>query len=541
VFETGRAETSRKRAFDFLHSARPEASCRAIADERKWQPRFRFDGRLGGLHPDRGRTVTTAYDLVRYPSWPIPETHPASLAVFAALYGLPFVPPQKCRVLEIGCGEGVNLMSMAVTASQAEFVGIDLAERPIATGRETARVAGLGNVTLQAQDLLATGPDLGQFDYIVAHGLYAWVPEPVRAAVMRLIGRSLCPDGLAFVSYNAYPGCRLREVLRDLLLDATRGVEEPAERLATAHAALRRQIGLWSEADPFKHALMIEAQNMLKRPPELLFHDELGGAYAPQLLGTIVEAARAEDLDYLCDTTPELNAEALFPSETFESVVPFTGGDWMRFEQLTDFTDMRRFRRSIFCRSGRAIDRRAVPERLEGLWASAEIELLRQEPGGPDGFVLRAVNGAELSVRDSSLADILVKLGLAFPMSLPLEGIAGFPELARALLHLFVSGIVTLSAGPSGFVLTPGERPVASALARAQAARGETHLASLRHKPVHLMDAGTRAFVALMDGSRTRGELAAAMADQPGMTADKVAARMPEALAEMARLGLMMG
>ncbi len=485
--------------------------------------------------------MTTAYDLVRYPSWPIPETHPAALAVFAALYGLSFVPHYGCRVLEIGCGEGVNLMSMAVTTPGSEFVGIDLAETAIAQGRATARAAGLGNVTLVAQDLLRATTDLGRFDYIVAHGFYAWVPEPVRLAMMRLVGRSLGPDGLAFVSYNARPGCRLREALRDILLDATQGLEDPSEKLEAAHAALRRQIGLWSEADPFQHALAIEARDMLKRPPALLFHDELGGTYAPQLLGAVVEAARAEGLEYLCDATPELNAEALWPSETFEKALPSTGGDWARFEQISDFADMRRFRRSIFCRADRGIDRGFAPERLDGLFASAEIALVKQEGEERDGFLLRAGNGAELTTRDPAFAELLAKLGLAFPMSLSLEGIGTYPELARGLLHLFVSGIVTLSTAPSGFVLTPGERPLASPLARTQAAQGETHLASLRHKPVHLTDAGARAFVALMDGTRTRAELARAMADQPGVTEEKAAARLPEGLAEMARLGLMMG
>lgn len=487
-----------------------------------------------------GAAVTTPYDIVRYPSWPVPETHPAALAVFAALFGLPFVAHRCCRVLEIGCGEGVNLMSMAVTAPQAEFVGLDLAESAIARGRETARAAGLGNVTLLARDLLASADDLGRFDFIVAHGLYAWVPQPVRAAVMRLVGRSLSPHGLAFVSYNAYPGCRLREVLRDLLLDATRGLADPGETIGVAHAALRRQIGLWSENDPFQHALTIEARDMLKRPPELLFHDELGTTYAPQLLGTVVEAARAEGLDYVCDTSPELIVEALWRSEKFESAMSLTGGDWMRFEQLADFTDLRRFRRSIFCRAGQAIDRRAVDERLEGLFASAEITLLKQEPGGPEGFTFRTATGAELTTRDPGFADLLARLGLAHPVSLSLEGIGGYPELARAILHLFVSGVVTLSTGPSPFVLTPGERPQASPLACVQAAQGETHLASLCHRPVHMLDPGTRAFVALMDGTRTREELAAAMGDYLGSRQENVAARMPEALAEMARLGLIM-
>lgn len=482
--------------------------------------------------------MTTAYDVIRYPSWPVPDTHPAHLGVFATLYGLPHAPFDRCRVLEIGCGEGVNLMAMAIVAPNAEFVGTDLAETAIARGRETARAAGLANVTLEACDLLETEGDLGQFDYVIAHGLYAWVPEPVRKAALKLVGRSLGPDGLAFLSYNAYPGCRLREVLRDLLLDATRGIEDFGEKLETAHALLHRQIGLWSEAEPFQHALIVEARDMLKRPPEVLFHDELGAIYAPQRLGDVVAAAQEENLDYVCDAKPELSAEALQPSAEFECALPWTGGDWARYEQLDDDTVIRHFRRSIFCRAGRVIDRRFVAERLPGLWACAEIELLKREP---EGFVLRAGTGAEFSTPDRWLVDLLVALGRAYPRSLPLSELATNPEIAGALIRLFVSNIVTLSTSPSCFAVNPGERPVASPLARAQAAAGETHLASLRHKPVKMEDATSRAFVMLMDGTRTLADLARDLASRTGATPKAIAEHMPKVLAEMARQGLLVG
>src|SRR6202023_591674 len=140
--------------------------------------------------------MANAYDVVRYPNWPVPETHPATLGAFAALLGRRFAPFHACRVLEIGCGEGVNLMSMALGAPASEFVGIDLAEAPVAQGRATAEASGLANVTLRVQDIMQAGAALGEFDYIVAHGVYAWVPAPVRAALMRLVGKCLRTHGL---------------------------------------------------------------------------------------------------------------------------------------------------------------------------------------------------------------------------------------------------------------------------------------------------------------------------------------------------------
>ena len=84
-------------------------------------------------------------------------------------------------------------------------------------------------------------------------------------------------------------------------------------------------------------------------------------------------------------------------------------------------------------------------------------------------------------------------------------------SLAEPLLRLFVAKIVSLQTAPLRFTTTPGERPLASPLARAQAAQGESFLASLRHKPVQMEDATRPRFVALMDGARTRSEIADAM------------------------------
>src|SRR5271166_641825 len=236
--------------------------------------------------------MTNAYDLVRYPNWPVSETHPAMLGAFAVLFGRRAAPVSACRVLEIGCGEGVNLMSMAVGLPKSEFVGLDLAEAPIGLGRTMARVASLDNVSLFARDVKDGSAALGQFDYVIAHGIYAWVPAAVREALMRLAAQRLSPDGLFLVSYNVRPGCRLRQALRDLMREAAQGLENPAEKTEAARNALARFIEIWSPKDAFQNALIEEARDALKRPPSLIYHDELGDVYEPQFLADVVASAR---------------------------------------------------------------------------------------------------------------------------------------------------------------------------------------------------------------------------------------------------------
>src|SRR6202167_3563336 len=112
--------------------------------------------------------------------FPYPNTHPDRLAAMAILHGLSPVPVDHCRVLEIGCNEGANLIPMAYAIPSSEFVGIDLARLPVERGQRRIRELGLTNVRIFEGDLLEVGAELGQFDYIIAHGVYAWVPDNVR-------------------------------------------------------------------------------------------------------------------------------------------------------------------------------------------------------------------------------------------------------------------------------------------------------------------------------------------------------------------------
>lgn len=482
--------------------------------------------------------MANAFDLVRYPNIPYARTHPAALGVFAALFGRPFAPFAACRVLEIGCSEGVNLLNMALGAPDSEFVGVDLAEQPIALAREAALAMDLANVSFHVQDIVEMGGELGRFDYIIAHGVYAWVPTRVREALMRVAGALLRPDGLALLSYNALPGAAVRQVLRDLLLGATQQIDDPGEKLRVARAVLTYQIENGAQGEPLQQTMIAAAREMLERPPEVLFHDELTECFAPQWFSDVVATARAAGLDYLCDAHPNLSAEALFPAEKFAAARAFTDGDWARFEQLEDFSVMRAFRHSIFCRSG-PIDRRLEARRLSGLWASGELQVVEAKSEAADALAFRAGASANITTNDPNLARFLARVGAAFPSALALDEAADNPDFAAQILRLFVANVLRLSTAPFPLTLTPGDRPRVSPLARLQAKRGEDTLATLRHEAIKAENAATRLFVAALDGTRTRDDLAREFSVRTGVTPQAALTQVSGALEQMARLGLM--
>ena len=105
---------------------------------------------------------------------------------------------------------------------------------------------GLANVTLLQQDFAAIPPALGRFDYIIAHGIYSWVPPAARDALFRLAAERLSDHGVMFVSYNVYPGCHVRQAAWEALHFHVDGIADLRTRLDTARslAALLAEPGL---------------------------------------------------------------------------------------------------------------------------------------------------------------------------------------------------------------------------------------------------------------------------------------------------------
>ncbi len=86
--------------------------------------------------------LRTSYDEVPYLNKAFPETHPRAMATMATLFGMTPAPVTDCRVLELGCGAGFNIIPMAATFPASRFVGIDLSSRQVAEGQEAIRRSG---------------------------------------------------------------------------------------------------------------------------------------------------------------------------------------------------------------------------------------------------------------------------------------------------------------------------------------------------------------------------------------------------------------
>src|SRR5262249_30408638 len=162
-------------------------------------------------------TSECRYDEVPYSSKPFPQTHPDNLATVATLFGMTPPPVERCRVLELGCAAGGNLLPLAAALPGSRFVGIDLSRRQIDDGRPGREALGLRNFRLRHRSILDVGADFGQFDYILCHGVYSWVPAPVQDKILEVCAGHLAPNGVAYVSYNTYPGWHIPGAVRAMM------------------------------------------------------------------------------------------------------------------------------------------------------------------------------------------------------------------------------------------------------------------------------------------------------------------------------------
>ena len=452
---------------------------------------------------------TDAYRRSPYPTAIHPQTHPDRLAAIARLTGLDPPDIRTARVLEVGAGNGMNLLAMAAALPDAHFVGIDIEPEAIAEGRRWAAASALDNVDLRVLDLLDAADALdGGFDYIIAHGVFAWVPEAVADALMALIARRLSPRGIAFVSYNALPGCYLRMPMRDIMRRAADGIEEGTERLALGRAALARLVEPRATDGPAQTAFRYHAQVTIERTDNVLLHDEMGGCYRPRYLADVIAQARGLGLAFLGDSTIDHLADALLtgdadPAGDHQAQVEAHACD-------RDVLEVLFFRQTLLVRADAAPRRRVLDAAaLDASYAATDAREV--EPG------VWERGSRHIQLADPGLKQAMTTIARVWPGRVRVGDLRLDNAHLKAVFGLFDAGMLTLHTIDAPFPVTASDRPVTSPLVRTMLSERMPWVASLDFRSVAIGAEAVPTLLAL-DGAPDAGRLAAAAADA-GLTA----------------------
>jgi methyltransferase-like protein len=452
------------------------------------------------------------YDAVPYDSLAFHETHPDHLASLARLCGLEPPPVATARVLEIGCASGGNLMPMACVLPHARFLGIDPSRRQIAEGQATIDALSIPNLRLEAVGIEDLDPRLGPFDYILVHGVYSWVPAPVRDRLMAAISSFLAPRGVAFVSYNVYPGWHVSSMLRQMMLYQTAGIDEPSQRIRLARDLIETLAAAQPDpSTPHAQTLRGKAALLREKPDSYLLHEHLEAVNDPLHFHEFASHAARHNLRILADASPIAWPDAQ-PPEVRQALDHLAGDDPIRREQHLDFLLNRSFRRSLLIHTAN----RPRPDRVASapavlrfrsscraasptpdLAAGVEEDYLPSD-GRPAFTTSHPTAKAALSALDS-----------AWPSSLTfadLEARAPGP-LGPILTACFLHGLVELqSHEPPVDPTAASSHPLATAYARLEATRGP-RVTNMLHRVVDLGQFD-RLILSRLDGSRDRPALA---------------------------------
>ena len=484
----------------------------------------------------------TSYDEVQYTDNPYPQSHPGHLAVVAVLAGLTPAPVSRCRVLEIGCARGGNLIPMAVGLPGGSFVGIDASAGQVAAAHSLIGALGLPNVAIEHRSILDVGPEFGTFDYIICHGTYSWVPEPVRDRILDVLAGNLAPNGIAYLSYNTYPGWRLRGLVRDLMAYHAGHHEGAGDRAREARQVLEFMAASAPMIDRTYAAILgQECERIRRRTDAYLLHEYFDEVNEPVYFHEMVRRAGAKGLRFVSESQGGLiDVESLYPAVAAE--LRRMAADEVAFEQYLDFLIDRTFRQSVFCRSG--LDSGGSPraEDLAGLDVAA--------PGS--GTVPRVAFRNE-----RLLMGALAQLAEAGPAGVPwgsllrsARGRAGIEagggdeardvqDLTADLLRCYRLKAIELRPREWTFAVKAGERPLASPLARYQVAIGDT-VTNLRHESTRLNEFSRRV-LGLLDGSRDRAGILDSLRGSAEGDEAPIGAMLEPCLERLAGFALLMG
>jgi methyltransferase-like protein/2-polyprenyl-3-methyl-5-hydroxy-6-metoxy-1,4-benzoquinol methylase len=468
----------------------------------------------------------TSYDEVPYESHPYPQTHPGRLAAVATLFGLRPPAVESARVLELGCALGGNLTPMAEAFPGATFLGVDASVRQIGDAQRFAERLGLPNLTLRHADILDLGPDLGTFDYILCHGVFSWVPTPVQEKMLALCANHLAPSGIAYISYNTYPGWHMRGMIRDMMCYHARKFAAPGDRVRQARALLDF---LAESARPdgalYPALLKHELEALRHQADSYLYHDHMEEVNDPLYFHEFVERAGAHGLRYLGEARVGTMTTSNFPPDV-DKALKLLATDQIATEQYMDFLRNRAFRETLLVHGRNVPNWQVRPERVERLHVASgavPVEGDAVDVQSDAAVRFRSPSGLVLATTRPLLKAAMVVLGQAWPGTLPFAELltqaraaAGLNDPATAeadarnlgggLVDSYLgSDMIELHGAPIVATNTASEKPLAIPSARLRAEEGRP-VTNRRHELVRLGDL-ERCLLTLLDGTRDRPAL----------------------------------
>lgn len=308
--------------------------------------------------------VASSYDEFPYAGYPYPQTSPYSVMAVAKLFGVNVPAMEQIKILELGCGEGDNLISMASQLPKAKLVGVDLSKVQIDAANKTKSALGLKNIEFHAMSITDINEAFGKFDYIICHGVISWVPEEVRKSIFEVCSKNLTENGVAYLSYNTLPGWNIVRTIRDMMRYHAGMFSTVHEKIAQAKSLVNFiKDSLENANTPYSQILKDEAQRLSLQNDSYIAHEFLEINNHQFYFSDFIFEAAQHGLQYLGDANLSTMYLGNMPQKVVEKLQEVK--NIIVTEQYMDFITNRRFRTTLLCHNNIKIDRNIQNESIE--------------------------------------------------------------------------------------------------------------------------------------------------------------------------------
>ncbi len=508
-----------------------------------------------------------SYDELPYPSKFFLQTHPDRLATVATMFGMSPAAVETCRVLELGCGNGSNLISHAFHLPNAEFLGVDLAQNHIDDAESGVANLNLTNIRFRQMDVAEmTVDEFGKFDYIIAHGLFSWVPEFVRDRVLSLCAEMLAENGVGYISYNAFPGAHYRRMVQSMLRFHTRTKSEPIGKVGSAMSFLAFLAENSAGGEIYRSILQTELERHFEHDAADIYHDDLSDQNRAYYFYEFDSMLRQNGLKYLGEAELHAMGTGGLSAEAREFAASID--DIHEREQYLDMIRGRIFRQTLFCRSEINLDHKPEATVIGKFSFASSVKPASPKPDLASSRIERFVGSKGVSIRiDHPLTKAaLVELGNEWGGAIQFDELAGRARVGLEALGYkspdWAAETATLGAlllqlcletsafevhlfQPRSSQSVPA-RPRVNALARWQLPQAENVLTML-NLDVRIEDAVSRRLLELLDGTRDSAESLAELrlfvetsdaVEDPAELLSRLGEWHAQSIAQLARLGM---
>ena len=476
--------------------------------------------------------MQNTYDKLPYIGRSYGQTHPQHLYTIANLFQFPAVEFTKSRILDLGCGDGSNLVNIAYQLPSTTCLGIDSSSVQIKRGQEMCSFAGINNCQLEHVNILEFEPP-HEFDYIICHGVYSWVSPEIQKKILQICSDFLSPNGIAYVSYNTLPGWHQFHICREMMNYHASKMTSMEEKIEQSKAIIQFAAEhVLSPNESYGQFIREHTDFISSLSNEYLFHEYLEEYNEALYFHQFIDRIRSSKLQYLGDSLFHTMRPPNIPSST-QNILDKITHSLYDLEQYMDFLKSRLFRCSLIVKETHDIHRNIHPSTFRNFYFQYSAEFMDDESPTPIDHSIEHDQNTEETVDEESTQEQLISDRIKSILKDKFPYMESFDDLMNSIVqnkqrnisevkeqdvlqvlqNLFLQDELSIHSFRANFTTKISEKPMATPIARFQL-QHQSLTATQLQTMVTVENEWIRDLIIHLDGTRTISQLADYLLEQ---------------------------